>query len=451
MITLRGVDGQRLAGALSASQEPLPRAALDGGVLDQLLTGGFLVAEGFDELAEVRATYWRARGETPMVLTITTTMECNLGCYYCYESRRPDDLQPAHVSAIVASARSKLITRTNRSLHVDWYGGEPLLNIGFLEEASTALQEMCGDIGASYVASVISNGTEWPSDVGRFVRDHQIRQVQISFDGLQANHDKRRRYRKAFRGAGESSFLRTVDTVDRLVRCVQVDVRLNIDRKNSGDVLPFIEFARRRGWFSGPFPAVFQPARISAYSARSAFLRSSELTMEEFDSIRSLVRSACDQLALVEESEVPDGYPLPKSSVCAALAPQSEVIGADGLSYRCGLQVGETLRAVGVVVETGSRALGSEFVDASWWRTFDPTQLPTCSQCSFLPICFGGCPKKHLDGDRHAIQEQGRYWRANLARLIAKKVGLTVDQSFAFGERDQFRRPPPASESLSPG
>jgi uncharacterized protein len=77
--------------------------------------------------------------------------------------------------------------------------------------------------------------------------------------------------------------------------------------------------------------------------------------------------------------------------------------------------------------------------DAEWWKEFDPTTLPKCSRCSFLPICWGGCPKKHLENDTHAIAEQSAYWRKNLPRLITAEIGVKVPNDFAFEERHQFR------------
>ena len=58
---------------------------------------------------------------------------------------------------------------------------------------------------------------------------------------------------------------------------------------------------------------------------------------------------------------------------------------------------------------------------------------------AFLPICWGGCPKKHLEGDIYSIREQGFYWRKNLARIISNKVGREVSNDFEFTESDQFR------------
>lgn len=67
-------------------------------------------------------------------------------------------------------------------------------------------------------------------DVGAFVQTHRIRQVQISFDGLEAAHNKRRHYRKGRAPSEDASFFsRAIELLDRLLFYVRVDVRFNID------------------------------------------------------------------------------------------------------------------------------------------------------------------------------------------------------------------------------
>ena len=437
VLHLRGGDARAFARLLSRGIVEVDNELLPREVLDQLCAGGFVTESGTDELIGIRRRFEEARGITPLVITLTTTMDCNLGCFYCYEERSPHRLTPADVPAIVESTRRRLRDHPTKSLHVDWYGGEPLLNMEFIESASLALQAMCADEGASYHASVISNGTVWPEAVENFVARHRIRQVQVSFDGLREHHDRRRRFRRgrALHGQ-ESSFDLIVALVDRLLHFVRVDLRFNADRYNQGDLLPFVEFARARGWFARRFPAVVQPARLAAYSERSGFMRSAEMPAAEFETLRASVRSVAGTEIQVEESEVPDFFPYPKTSVCAALAYRSEVIGADGLKYRCGLQVGEKHRAVGTVRRDQHPW---KFTDVDWWERFDPTILPSCSRCSFLPICWGGCPKKHLEGDQHALDEQSYYWRTNLPRLIAARFGFSPPANFAYAESDQFR------------
>ncbi|WP_372425292.1 radical SAM protein [Salinarimonas chemoclinalis] len=196
LTVLDGAGAAALAEALCAPGLVVEDGDLDPPLLATLRRGGFLVPRGTDEIAPIHERYWRARGETPVVLTVTTTMDCNLGCYYCYEERSGARLETRDVAALVALARARLALTPHRALHVDWYGGEPLLERGFIEAASHALQEACAADGVRYVASIISNGTDWPEDVEAFVARHRIRQVQISFDGMRANHDKRRRWRR---------------------------------------------------------------------------------------------------------------------------------------------------------------------------------------------------------------------------------------------------------------
>lgn len=445
VLGLSGPDAGRLAAKLGGNPRIVQTHELDSSLVEQLRDGGFLLEALTDEVAAIRERFRKAIAETPIVLTLTTTMDCNLGCYYCYEERSGDRLEINKVEQVVDLAHGLLVSSGKDSLHVDWYGGEPLMNLEFLEPASVALQDLCTQLNVAYSASVISNGTCWPAGIEEFVRRHKIRQVQISFDGMRANHDKRRRYRKGYADPRKpSSFDEAVRLVDELVRHVRVDLRLNIDRGNQNDVIPFLVFARARGWFSGRHRVIFQPARVSSYTEHSAFMRKVELSIEEYERIRAMVREEAQKNISVEEAEVPDKFPYPRTSVCAALARDSVVVGADANLYRCGLQVGEVSRSVGRIKGRNSTLFpilsntqrGS---DEAWWKNFDPTVLPTCSRCSFLPVCWGGCPKKHLEEDRHAILEQGAYWRRNLPRLIAEGVGLTCDPAFAFAETDQFR------------
>ena len=119
VIRLDGRHADALANSLSDHRLLLSGSEFSDELRESLRRGGFLVQAHFDELQAVRERYWRARGETPVVLTITTTMDCNLGCYYCYEERSGKALKSTDISAIVDLAKD-LVARSGRhSLHVD--------------------------------------------------------------------------------------------------------------------------------------------------------------------------------------------------------------------------------------------------------------------------------------------------------------------------------------------
>ncbi len=442
-IQLAGPDADELSAVLSGAPREFPSESLDDVLLAQMRRNGFLVEAGTDELEPIRERYWTARGNAPVVLLVTTTMDCNLACYYCYESRSSDALRADRVGDLVRIARERLAARGKRTLHIDWYGGEPLLNLQFLETASLALQEWCAAEGVRYSASAISNGTAWPKDIGWFVTRHKLRQVQISFDGLRANHDKRRHFRREHRPPdGASSFERAAKVVDQLLWHTRVDVRYNADPGNAADFPGFLAFARQRGWFDAPFRCVVMPARLAAFSDRSQFMRRRELSDAQFAEIEELAECALPPRAR-DDQDLIDGLPAPKTSVCGALAYDSAVVGADGFEYRCGLQVGERHRAVG---RFGAETDTAEAPDRDWWNAFDPTELPTCSRCSFLPVCWGGCPKRHLEGSRPDIEREGAFWRTHLPRMIAAGLSEKLPPGFAYTEADQFRRGAPAPD-----
>ena len=447
-VLLSGTDVAQLVDALVDGRRHVQVESLSEPLLADLVNGGFLTALDADEVKAVRDRYWRARQETPMVLTITTTMDCNLGCYYCYEDRSTEQLESGDVADVVNYAKARLNRSSRRRLHVSWYGGEPLLNSAFMEEASAALQEMCSQENVEYVASIVSNGTRWPANVGDFIQRHKLKQTQISFDGMKRHHDKRRRFTSKPIAEAVSSFEVICSLMDELVRHTNVDIRLNLDSANKKDVIPFFEFADKRGWFSALYPATIQVARVSAYSEKAAFVRKAEINDREFDELRTSVRARFSSTAKIQESEIPTGFPTPKTSVCAALALDSGIIGADKKIYRCGLQVSEKHRATedlkrprfkGIpVVSTDSNASGNS--DTKWWADFDPTTLPSCSSCSFLPICWAGCPKKFLENDQHAILEQGSYWRRNLPRLVTSGLGYELRETITISDAHQFRQ-----------
>lgn len=393
VLRLGGPDAEELSALLSGDRTLISQRALDEALIIRLRRNGFLVDPDFDEVAAVQEHYWAARGNAPVVLVVTTTMDCNLGCYYCYESRWADALAIKDVATLVRIADERLGRQGKRTLHVDWYGGEPLMNPGFLEEGSLALQSFCRSGWIKYHASIVSNGTRWPAEVGPFVIRHKIRPVQISFDGMKANHDRRRRYRADYRSPTDtSSFEQATVLVDKLVRHTRVDIRFNADHGNAGDLTHFIRFAVSRGWFDAPFRCVFMVAKLSAYSDRSTFLRPHELSQEQFEELQRIAGSMLPTESQ-DDQDLVGGLPHPRTSVCGALAPNSAVVSADGLEYRCGLQVGEPHRAVD---RLGPQLtfLGQPevFHDRGWWDGFDPTTLPTCSRCSFLPMCWEAAP-----------------------------------------------------------
>jgi uncharacterized protein len=434
----------------------------DHGLCDEetalsLHDAGFLTASLEHELLAIRATYWAARREANIAFVINPTMDCNMACYYCFEERTNESLVVEDIAAIVQLAERRLRDSGKTKFHVSWFGGEPMLNLPFLEECSRALQEKCRELGVTYSASIASNGTRWPTDLGAFVAEHKLRECQITFDGLATRHNKTRRLRPEHREGQRTPFDETWDLVGRLGEFARVDVRINVDERNFDDVLPFVKQARAAGWMDKPFPVIIYPAKLFRASEVVDFIRDTELDGQRIEALSSTCFADQNWPKGVEVQTLP----APRASTCGALVQGTETIGPDRRLYRCALQLSEPHRAVGTLTsatpapaEPARRPKGRVHLpvvadspasnDQAWWDAFDPTTRPRCSQCSFLPLCWSGCPKKHLENDGWAIAERGTHFRANLRPMIGRLVGARGD--FApLDEADQFRTgaPPP--------
>ena len=125
VVSLGSAQASKLARALARPGVAVFEDDLPPELFLQLTEEHFVVPPGTDELAVIKERFRKARNDAPAVLTITTTMDCNLGCYYCFESRTYDALTVQDADGLVTVAAERLRRRSKRSLHVDWYGGEP--------------------------------------------------------------------------------------------------------------------------------------------------------------------------------------------------------------------------------------------------------------------------------------------------------------------------------------
>jgi len=127
------------------------RSAAEQGISDLMLRSGFLVEAGTDELGAALAQYDEGRRTTDvMSLVITPTVSCNMSCFYCYQDRKNTErLSAGDIGAIVRFVGERL--ERNGQLDITWFGGEPLLEQGFIAAASRELMALAASRDARCV------------------------------------------------------------------------------------------------------------------------------------------------------------------------------------------------------------------------------------------------------------------------------------------------------------
>jgi uncharacterized protein len=171
-------------------------------------------------------------------LILMPTEACNFRCVYCYEDFKYRRMEPWVVEAVrrwIASRAPRL-----RSLHLSWFGGEPLLARG-------VIRTLMGDTRSLAAANpdllVTSNATTngyllTPAVLTELV-DLGVTGYQISFDGPREHHD-----RKRVLAGGGGSFDRiwgNILAAREVARAFTITIRLHVDRENAEAAPAFLE------------------------------------------------------------------------------------------------------------------------------------------------------------------------------------------------------------------
>lgn len=125
--------------------------------------------------------------------TILTTYGCNLKCVYCYEeglNKREVKMSQDMAKATVNWFENLIFLRRPRILDINFYGGEPLLNISVIDQITSKLGRKAKDTEIRY--SLTTNGILLNRSMFEKLNNIGFKAFQITIDGPEAIHNKRR-------------------------------------------------------------------------------------------------------------------------------------------------------------------------------------------------------------------------------------------------------------------
>lgn len=407
-------------------------------IFPDLLEGRFFVPEEEDELAFLRRRTEFTRRNDPFLVTITTTLDCNFDCYYCYEDKSPVYLSRELCDQILDFMERQIDAKGHPKLYTDWYGGEPMLNKDAIEYFSARAIDLCERKGIGYSSGMITNGTHWPEDARGFAQRNRINHVQITLDGPARHHNTRRGYKPGHEQE-ETSFDVVVGTIDRLLGSARIYLRINVDPGVGRSALELVDMFLEHGWLKPGSRFYPYLAPIGPMTEHCGFIGTSQKFQSFQDDFEEIKREFQQAIARhmdpkgIEHLQI---YPSTRRMNCAAVGDNSVVFGPDGLMYKCGLDVGVAERAFDALVPRAPEAPAASREDrrssplvvlketpavgskAHPYHAYDPYTHDRCSQCQYLPICMGGCPKTWFEGNEFYLTRQSAYWEQNFEELI---------------------------------
>lgn len=343
----------------------------------QTLCNSKIIVDGEEDdfyLDELHMAYlMSSMNRSNMGLTILPTIQCNLGCPYCFEGQKRSGI----MDETTADCIIEFIKRHQHAMafSICWFGGEPLLGINIMQYLLDQLSEI-DKLKMTY-HTLVTNGTLLNEKAIGLFKRHPLDSIQITFDGLKDAHDSKRFFTIGKNG----SFDLILSNLDKFVKefpDTNVSLRFNVDKSNSSDFRLFDEFISQR----------YANAKVSTYPA---LLRKTEgcsaynyFTMADSVKFHRTLRN---------QNGIQNWFPTHQRKGCTATNASSYVIGPKGELYRCWEHVGKDEKVIGNVRDN---RYSNQRLYVNFLMNGHPFNDPKCRKCGMLPICTGGCPDKRL-------------------------------------------------------
>jgi uncharacterized protein len=369
---------------------------------------GFLVEESADERREMLEVIGQAnRLSNKCRIMAVMNLDCNLACPYCFEgNRKGGHYMSAETADQLVDFVSEKFVSCGKNISVDFYGGEPLLSLEMIKDVSRKLKELAESKGLAYTFTLVTNGTLLTAKVARELAALGLKSVKVTLDGPKETHDASRPF-----VSGNGSFDVILKNIKDICELLKVQVGGNYNAENYRKFPELLDILLAEG---------LTPDKLSLVMFAPVTKTFGEYMMPEFSEGCSSIDEPwlAEASAFLREEIMRRGFRTPKvsPSICMIEFDDFLVVNHDGTLYKCpafigceGLDVGD--------LQTGVR----DFRES---HNLDVWKKDECLDCTYLPLCFGGCRFLKLlqDGSIDDVECRKAYLDANLETLLQQDL-----------------------------
>jgi uncharacterized protein len=314
-------------------------------------------------------------------------MACNFACVYCYEGslKGASAMSDATADQLVDSLLARFRAGKKKRLILDFYGGEPLLYTYRIRYLAQRLQPAIEALGGRFEFTLVTNGSLLTRAVAEELVPLGLVGVKVTIDGTADNHNRFRPFKD-----GRESWAVIVDNLLACRGLCGLTLSGNYTADNYRSFPDLLDTLAERGFAPDDFASVqFYPVmQISDQFANPEFTGGCCSNDEPWVHSTSLI---------LREEILRRGYRFPKlsPSPCMVDLDDAFTVDHDGTLYKCVTLIGHPELACGDI---------RQGMAAGWQQTWclDHWQNePECRNCSYLPLCFGGCRAMAFQRDGH--------------------------------------------------
>lgn len=352
-------------------------------LLHLLDSHSIIIPVDFNEIEYLQFLYNKDKfDDSYLSVVMLPTLQCNLGCHYCYEKNKVEKITPNSLNAL--SLFFKKQSKIKRYIAVRWSGGEMMLQWSNIKKLSNEIIQYCRENNCKYVASCVTNATLLTEEIVHQFKSIGISSVQITLDGNETYHNKVRHYRN-----GTGTFNDILKNIVIASKHLNVIIRLNIDKFNISCLEDLFDTISKTDINKDNIQLFCKP--VICTQARQP--RNDTFSHKEFYLVELKL------LKLAEKYNLPYAFHWGirgKNTRCAYNNLQGFYITPSLNLYKCPIfidnDINDTSHSVGHISESGDMII-SNHEELNKCLKYSPFDHEECLKCKVLPICHGKCVK----------------------------------------------------------
>jgi uncharacterized protein len=373
--------------------------------LQPLVENGFIV-ESREAEREALTKYFRDVREDrdQLRVTVLTTLQCNFACDYCIQGDHEDhNLSANKMSLETAAQVAEWIQRQldevrPRQVVLQFFGGEPLLNMPVIYFLAKHCHAMCEARGVRLQLNIVTNGLLLTPDVVNGLLPYGLAGVKVTLDGDRDTHDRMRPLR-----GRQGTFDRIVENVRQVADKVAVTIGGNFDESSVDSYPALLDFLQGQDFAAhiakvnfkpiiksapAPRPKGFIPLTVVGTSGKplgGACMTSAGAGSSSCDSCNF----SEDKMQFLRDETRRRGFPTPDGvhmGPCEIHRRHAHTISTDGSLFACPGFAAESTQTIGHIdgrLEQRRAESAARFDALAAYKN--------CGDCAFIPVCAGGC------------------------------------------------------------
>ena len=382
-------------------------------IFNQMKKDGYIIDDDFDELEFIRfQNKKQIYSNKRLHLTINPTLDCNLTCWYCSteyaKAQHCGRMSNETVEAIKRHIHYQIVENKIPALHLDWFGGEPLMYFNeVIYPIGQYAKELCDKYQVKFTQHATTNAVLMNDRMMREMKELGFTSFQIPLDGNEKHHNTIK-----FTSDKRGTFANVISNINALVEIIpniNIILRINYDKKTLygiSDVIPLIsENAKKH--IMVDFQKVWQ-------------VKCDEKDRQQLAEMKSLFANSglnSDYWA----------YHPHQFYRCYSDKLYHYAINYDGRIFKCTAQDYGDDKSVGQINPDGSLKIRQERLSKLLSKaTFENER---CLNCKRLPVCMGPCSIRNYEArtqDKQipCVSENSQYPFESFVKDIARKRGL---------------------------